>query len=92
MDTQDMNRLTNDIDSYSYEFKDKITPGELHVKLWTSLDRLRNDPNKNNLIENWKYKNEFITTEVSHANGLQTCDLLTWEQSFVLNIWISIYH
>ena len=87
-----MNQLTNDIDSYSYECKDKITPGDLHVKLWPSLDRLRDDPNKNNLIENWKYKDIFITTEANHANGAKSFKLVNWEQSFVLNLWMSIYH
>ena len=92
MTLQDMNQLTNDIDSYNYNTKDKITPGELHVKLWPCLDRLRNDPNKNNLLETWKYKNEFLATESSHANSVQTCGLVSWAQSFALYFWLSIHH
>ena len=92
MTPQDMNQLANDIDSYTYNTRDTVTPGELHVKLWPCLDRLRNDPNKNNLLESWKYKNQFISAEASHANGVQLCENVSWEQSFVLNLWMCIHH
>ena len=92
MTPQDMNQLANDIDSCTYNTMDAITPQELHVKLWPCLDRLRNDPNKNNLIESWKYKNQFINIEASHANGVQLCENVSWEQSFVLSLWMYIHH
>ena len=87
-----MNQLTNDIDSYTYKTQDVITPELLFVKLWPCLDRLRNDPNKNNLIESWKYKSELINAENNHANGDKAFKLVSWEQSFVLSLWLSMHH
>ena len=92
MTPQEMTQLTNDIDSYNYNIKDIITPQLLRIKLWPNLDRLRNDPNKNNLLESWKYKNEFISTENYHANGAKAFNHLDWVQSFVLNLWMYIHH
>jgi len=92
MNLQDMNKLTNDLERFSYQTIDLITPEVLHVTLWPQLNRLRNSPNKNNLIASWKYKDYFIMTEENHTNGSQQFKLVNWEQSFVLSMWMCIHH
>jgi hypothetical protein len=85
--------LTDAIDTYNYHNEDMITPQSLHAKLWPGLQQLRQAPNKAALIADWKYKKELESAEVSHANNANKhMHLDDWEQRFVVDFWLSIYH
>ncbi len=71
---------------------DGITIEILHSLLWSDLNSLRNDPNKDKLISEWNFKDDFINTENSHADGKQPFDKVTWEQSYVYLFFMSHYH
>jgi hypothetical protein len=88
MDT--LNHITNKIDYYA-----NVTnwgTDEIRENLWDDINNLRNHHDKNNLIENWKYKTAFETTEIEHMNGCKLFNLLSWETSFTLALLFSVYH
>lgn len=68
------------------------TTENIHQQLWSGLNCIINNPNKNLLIHNWKYKTEFNHTISQHANGNKQFKLLNWEASFTLYFWMCIYH
>ena len=93
MTPEELNTLTELIDTYNYHNEDLITPQSLHAKLWPSLQQLRQAPNKVALLTNWKYKKELESAEVSHANNANAhMKLDDWEQRFVVDFWLCIYH
>uniref|UniRef100_A0A6C0IIQ1 Uncharacterized protein n=1 Tax=viral metagenome TaxID=1070528 RepID=A0A6C0IIQ1_9ZZZZ len=93
MQQQDLDALTNIIDNYNYANEEHITPESLHEKLWYGFNSLRNAPNKEALMEGWKYKETFVCTEDSHKENKSHFKLIDdWEQSFVLHFWMCIYH
>jgi hypothetical protein len=93
MSYKDLLDLTERIDSYNYENEDTITPLSLHARWWPLLNQLRQAPNKTALLEGWKYKKELENTEYSYAaNSNKHINVDDWEQRFVLDLWLSIYH
>jgi len=85
--------LTHAMDTYNYENEDLITPQSLHAKWWPLLNQLRQATNKETLIDDWKYKVNLESVEYSHASNMNRhITLDDWEQRFVLDLWISIYH
>ena len=93
MTPQELAELTERIDTYNYHNEDMITPQSLHAKLWPSLQQLRQAPNKAELLGDWKYKKELESAEVSHAtNANAHMKLDDWEQRFVVDFWLCIYH
>jgi len=88
MQRADLADLTTLLDTYNYDNEDFITPQSIHTTWWPSLNKLRQAPNKEALLEGWKYKADLLNVEYSHANGY-TDD---WEQRFVVAMWLSIYH
>lgn len=93
MSKQELDDLTKIIDYLNYENKEIITPTILHHELWNGLNKLRHAENKRAILEEWKYKTEFITTEKCHQHDVSHFKLIhLWEESFVLYFWMCIYH
>jgi hypothetical protein len=92
MEQQELNELTNLIDDCNYSKEPSITVKMLHERLWSRLNTLRLATNKDELIAEWKYKSDLISTEKSHENNNKDFDKVGWEQSFVLSFWMGIYH
>lgn len=90
MNMNSMNNLSNKIDNFAMGNWGR--PEDCHAALWQDIDNLRNNNNKAELLENWKYKHEFMTVEQSHQNGRKDFNLCTWEQSFVVAILFHIFH
>jgi hypothetical protein len=84
-------RVTNKIDQYGTGIE-WGTEQDVGVNLWNDLDNILNHSNKNNIISNWKYKNEFECAENWHMNGKQLFKLMSWENSFALAILFTVYH
>lgn len=82
--------LTDIIDNINDE--PHITPEFLHTKMWHYLNQLRNDPQRETLIEDWKYKSDFQSTEEYHQYEQKTCPQLKWEQSYTMFFYLCIYH
>jgi hypothetical protein len=87
-----MDSLTALIDNYNYNNHEIITHDSIYETLWQPLNQLLHDPNKEALIEGWKYKTELISVENCHSNGHFEFTQLSWEKSFTLSFWMSIYH
>jgi hypothetical protein len=86
-----IHRLTYKIDQYGTGIE--WGSGEdVGANLWRDLDNLRNNNNRNNLISNWKYKNEFECIEEWHLNGRKAFDKMSWENSFAVAMLFTIYH
>ena len=68
------------------------TTDNIHDSLWSGLYFIKNVFYKKALIQNWKYKDIFISTEEEHKNGEKTFNLLSWEHSFSVYFWMCIYH
>jgi hypothetical protein len=83
-------RLTTTMDNINDE--PHITPEYLYNALWADIDQLRNDQNREVLLANWKYRDDFLGAEEQHQNGQKTCPLLTWAQSFTMFFYLCIYH
>jgi hypothetical protein len=66
-----INRITNKLDYYGTGIEWGTTE-DVKVNLWTDLDNLRNYNNRNNLINNWKYKDVFENAKFFHAASLKT--------------------
>jgi hypothetical protein len=93
MSKQELDDLAKIIDCLNYENKEIITPAILHDELWYGLNKLKHSQNQDALLEGWKYKTAFITTERCHQNNVSHFKLIhLWEQSFVLYFWMCIYH
>ncbi len=93
MTPEELITLTELIDTYNYHNEDMITPQSLHTKLWPSLQQLRQAPNKNTLLTDWKYKKELESAEYSYAsNSNKHVNVDDWEQRFVVDFWLCIYH
>ena len=89
----ELDKLTDLIDTYNYEHESMITPESLHTKLWPILNKLRRAHNKETLIKNWKYKKDFQLVEESHASDSNSfVNVDDWEQRYVVAFWLSIYH
>lgn len=86
-----INRLTNKIDQYGTGIE-WGTCADVNTNLWNDLDNLRNNNNRNNLLENWKYKTAFEFTEHCHSNGYKSFYNMSWEDSFALAILFAVYH
>ena len=82
--------LTNIIDNINDE--PHITPEFLRMKLWPGLNQLRNDPQREDLIMDWKYKSDFLSAEDFHQNEQRIFDQLKMEQSYAMFFYICIYH
>lgn len=93
MTPDELTELTELIDNYNYENIDIITPINLYASWWPLLNKLREAPNKAELIENWKYKKELESAEYSRANDINKyINLEDEEQRFVVDLWLCIYH
>jgi hypothetical protein len=92
MEQQDLLEVTMLIDDCNYNKEPIITVDMLHERLWNGLNKLRLATNKDELIEEWKYKSDLISTEKSHENNNKDFDKVGWEHSFVLSFWMGIYH
>jgi hypothetical protein len=90
MSAEDLYELTNLIDNCNYTKEENITPKSLHTLLWSKYNQLRTAINKEQLIENWKYKKDFISVESPHANDF--VNLEDAEQQMLVHFWLSIYH
>lgn len=86
-----INRLTYKIEQYGTGIE-WGTGEDVGVNLWRDLDNLRNNRNKNNLISDWKYKNEFDCIEQWHQNGKKAFHKMSWENSFAVAMLFAIYH
>jgi hypothetical protein len=85
--------LTSLIDTYNYENETEITPESLHAKWWTAVKQLKEAPNKEALLEGWKYKKEFESAEYSQThNENKHISLDNPEQRFLLDFWLCVYH
>ena len=85
-----LERLTNII--ADYETKPWGSTDDLHAAIWPDLDFIRNNNNKEALLEGWRYKGDLDSAENDHMNGEKMFRLLGWEQSFVLSIIYGLYH
>jgi hypothetical protein len=68
------------------------TTDGIYARLDPFLNFLREKGNKELLIKNWKYKEDFQFTERKHLNGDKAFQLLNWENSFAVCFWMCIYH
>jgi hypothetical protein len=85
--------LTDLIDTYNYDKEEMITPIGLHASWWPRLNQLRQAPNKADLLESWKYKKELESAEYSYTNNSNKhVNVDDWEQRFVVDFWLCIYH
>jgi hypothetical protein len=93
MTEQEFNDLTLLIDNFNYDKEELITPKSLHETLWTKLNRLRTAPNKNALIDGWKYEKELLSAEFSHETKINMYTKLeNEEQRFLVDFWLCVYH
>ena len=93
MTPQDLVELTEIIDNYNYHNEELITPKSLHTKLWSDLNKLRQAPNKADLLADWKYKKELESAEYSHQTNVNHyINLENSEQRFLVDFWLCIYH
>ena len=93
MSKQELDDLAKIIDCLNYANKETITPLILHDELWIGLNKLKHAQNKDALLEEWKYKSEFIATENCHQTNVSHFKLIYfWEQSFVLYFWMCVNH
>ncbi len=93
MTNEELTELTLLIDHCNYENEDIITPISLHATWWPLLNKLRQAPNKAELLEGWKYKKELESSEYSHAKDVNKyINLEDWEQRFAVDLWLCIYH
>ena len=95
MRIEELDELTELIDNCNYGKEDInneyiITPKSLHTLLWSKFNQLRTATNKDALIENWKYKKEFIIVEKPNANDFVNVE--DAEQKMLVHFWICIYH
>ena len=89
----DLVELTEIIDNYNYFNEDIITPQSLHAKLWCGLNKLRQAPNKSELLADWKYKKDLESAEYSHQTNVNKyINLEDSEQRFLVDFWLCIYH
>ena len=56
------------------------------------VKQLIEDKHKHLALENWNYKTIFETTEELHKDNKKLAPSITWEQSFVYMLYMSIYH
>jgi hypothetical protein len=82
--------LTDIIDNINDE--PRITHELLHTKLWSYLDQLRNDPQRETLIKDWKYKSDFLSAEKCHRQDEKTYPPSKWQQSYTMFLYLCIYH
>ena len=93
MTPEELVELTETMDNYNYENEEMITPIDLHAKWWPLLNQLRQAPNKEALLEDWKYKKELESAEYSYANNsIKHVNVDDWEQRFAVDLWLCIYH
>ena len=89
----ELDTLTDVIDTYNYENESMITPKSLHSKIWPGLNKLREAHNKETLIKNWKYKKDLELVEESHVSDANShIGVDDWEQRYVVAFWLFIYH
>jgi hypothetical protein len=65
---------------------------DLHAILWNDIKSLLDNPNKEQIMSEWKYKDSFTSTENSHLNDEKFCENMPLEQSFVYVLVMCIYH
>ena len=93
MTPQELAELTELVNNYNYDKEEMITPVGLYEKWWPRLNQLRQAPNKAKLLADWKYKNELESTEYSYTNNSNKhVNVDDWEQRFVVDFWLCIYH
>ena len=88
--THYLKTLTELIDNINDE--PRISPEVLHMILWSHINQLRTDPQREALLLEWKYKDDFLSTEHFHQNEQQMYRQIKWEQSYVMFFYLSIYH
>jgi hypothetical protein len=68
------------------------TTENIHERLWSGLNYIRNSPLKEYILKNWKYKLAFKCSECDHTNENINFIRLNWETSFAVSFWMYIYH
>jgi hypothetical protein len=91
MNSEDLFKLTTKIDNIN-DTDESITSTYLHAELWDDLNRLRQDANRDELINGWKYKDDFEITDNCHLNENKQFSLMPWDHSYVTSLYFSIYH
>ena len=93
MTPEELTELTSLIDTYNYDTEEKITPKSLHACWWPLLNKLRQASNKGQLLKGWKYNKELESAEYSYANnGNKHINVDDWEERFVVDLWLCVYH
>jgi hypothetical protein len=89
----ELEKLTDMIDTYNYENESMITPESLHAKIWPGLNKLRGAHNRDTLIKEWKYKKDLELVEESNVSDANShVNVADWQQRYVVAFWLSIYH
>ena len=60
--------------------------------IYPYIKQLREDKHKNLALEHWEYKENFESTENIHKDGNKLEPTLTWEQSFVYMLYMTVHH
>lgn len=93
MTPEELTELTTLMDNYNYDNEDLITPNNLYESWWPLLNKLRQAPNKAELLEDWKYKKELEIAEYSQTGDMKNyIKLEDDDQRFVVFLWFCIYH
>jgi|688.fasta_scaffold339465_3 hypothetical protein len=74
------------------ENKIRYPSEEIEKMFWSDIYLLLNDPNKKVILSKWEYGKLFVLTEKSHQNGNIMFTSRTWEQSFILNLLMLLFH
>ena len=64
----------------------------LSNEVYPLIKQLREDKHKYLALERWIYKTNFEATEEIHKDGNKIGDELSWEQSFVYMLYMTIHH
>ena len=91
MNSDDLIKLTTVIDNIN-DTEESITSTYFHAELWDGLNRLRHDANRDELIDGWKYKGDFLATDNCHLHENKQFKLMSWDHSYVTCLYFSIYH
>ena len=67
------------------------TSSEMYDNLWVYINYIRMSPDINIIYEEWEYGSTLKSVEKSHTIS-KDFKLLSWEESFCVAFWFSIYH
>jgi hypothetical protein len=91
MDQDYLIRLTKNIETCNDV--ESVTVNYLYDLLWPDVQQLIKDPQKMAILGEWQFGEDFNGAELAHANEtLSHFDLLTPEKSFIMYLYMCIYH